>query len=62
MSRYLNLIRLLRKHFEGKLQKKTGWGRNELIAQFDQAATDALAELLDDQQSRNESQHQAGEE
>lgn len=49
MSNYLNLVRLLRQHFHDKLQVKTGWGRNEVMAQYDQAATEALAEMLNDQ-------------
>lgn len=48
MSNYLTLIRLLRQHFHDKLQVKTGWGRNEVMAQYDQASAEALAEMLND--------------
>lgn len=41
-------IRVLRGQFWGLLRRKTGWGRNELMAVFNQACTNALAKELDE--------------
>lgn len=32
--------------FEQKLQSKTGWGRNEVLTQYRNAAREAILELL----------------
>lgn len=60
MTDYLRIIRLLRKHFEGRLQRKTGWGRNEVLSEYDRAGTEALAEMLNDKSQRETSSDQAG--
>jgi hypothetical protein len=41
------LLELIRKHFERRLSAKTGWGRVELLAEYDKAVADAAMELLD---------------
>lgn len=41
------LMDLVRKNFHDRLQAKTGWGRNDVMAEFDKAVNDALLELLD---------------
>ena len=41
------LIELIKTKFKERLQAKTGWGRTELLAEFDAAVADALLEMLD---------------
>lgn len=43
------LIELIKTKFKERLQAKTGWGRNDVIAEFDAAVNDALLEMLDAQ-------------
>lgn len=40
------LIELIRTKFEARLAGKTGWGRNELLVEYDKAVNEALLELL----------------
>ncbi|MDD5151464.1 MAG: hypothetical protein PHC28_13480 [Flavobacterium sp.] len=42
------LIDLLRKNFKERLQLKTSWGRNDLLAEFELAINDTILELMDD--------------
>lgn len=41
------LIELIKTKFKERLQAKTGWGRNDVIAEFEAAVADALLEMLD---------------
>lgn len=41
------LFALIRDKFAARLAAKTGWGRNDVMAEFDAAVTEALLELLD---------------
>ena len=43
------LIDLIREKFKRRLSQKTGWGRVELMLEFEIAITDALAQCLDEQ-------------
>lgn len=40
------ILTLIREKFEARLKAKTGWGRTELLAEYDRAVAEALAELL----------------
>jgi len=42
------LIDLIRENFKRRLSQKTGWGRVELMLEFEIAVTDALAQCLDE--------------
>lgn len=39
------LIDLIREKFKERLQAKTGWGRLDILSEYDRAVTDALLEL-----------------
>lgn len=41
------LIDLIRKNFMARLAVKTGWGRNDIMAEFNAAVSEAVLELLD---------------
>jgi hypothetical protein len=41
------LLKRIREIFEGKVSKKTGWGKNELMIEYDKAVNEALIELID---------------
>jgi len=41
------LIQRIEEIFEQKLQSKTGWGRNEILALHKEAVNEALLELID---------------
>lgn len=41
------LIEAVKRCFLKRLQAKTNWGRNEVIAEFEAAVADALLEILD---------------
>lgn len=43
------LLAKVREKFEQALKAKTGWGRVELLAAYDQAVTEAVLELLDEE-------------
>lgn len=38
----------LRTHFASRISRKTGWGKNELAMEFEQAITEALIDTIDD--------------
>jgi len=42
------LIDLIRENFKRRLSQKTGWGRVELMLEFEIAVTNALAQCLDE--------------
>ena len=42
------LIELLRKNFKARLQAKTNWGRNDLLAEFELAISETVLELMDE--------------
>lgn len=42
-------IRLLKEKFYVGLQAKTGWGRNDVMALFEQCLAEAAIECLDEQ-------------
>jgi len=50
MTMNKKLIEAVRRHFTQRLQAKTGWGRVELLQEFEAAVNDALLELLEDGQ------------
>ncbi len=41
------LLKRIREIFEEKISSKTGWGKNELMIEYDKAVNEALIELLD---------------
>lgn len=41
------LLKKIRERFHEKLQAKTGWGKNDVIAEYDKAVTEILLEMLD---------------
>lgn len=41
------LVELIREKFKQRLLAKTGWGRNDIMEQFELAVNEALLELLD---------------
>ena len=41
------LLELIKEKFKARLAVKTGWGRNDVMAEYDQAVSEALVELLD---------------
>jgi hypothetical protein len=41
------LIELIREKFKARLAAKTGWGRNDIMEQFELALNEALLELMD---------------
>lgn len=41
------LLELVRAKFKERLAAKTGWGRIDVLAEYDQAVTEAVLELLD---------------
>lgn len=43
------MIDKLRAKFAAKLGLKTGWGKNEVLAAFDESLREVLLELLDDE-------------
>lgn len=49
------LIRRVEELFVAKLQAKTGWGRNEVLALFKDAVAEAAMELLDNPNTESHS-------
>ena len=47
------LIDLIRENFKRRPSQKKGWGRVELMLEFEIALTDALAQCLDDSQEKS---------
>ena len=41
------LLQRIEELFTAKLQTKTGWGRNDVLAAYKEAVSEALMELLD---------------
>lgn len=41
------LFNLIRAKFIARLATKTGWGRNDVMTEYDAAVSEALLELLD---------------
>lgn len=41
------LLARIKELFEKRLQTKTGWGRNDVMAEYNAAVQEALMELLD---------------
>lgn len=44
------LLNLIRDKYESRISIKTGWGKNELMAEYDKAVSEALMEMLDEPQ------------
>lgn len=44
------LVALIKEKFKTRLMAKTGWGRNDVMVEFDAAVNEALLEMLDDAQ------------
>lgn len=44
------LIGLLREEFTERVNRKTGWGKNEILQEFEQAISNTIARLLDEQE------------
>lgn len=42
------VLRQITKLFEERLQKKTGWGRNELLVEFKECVIECLTDELDE--------------
>ena len=41
------IVQLLRERFKDKLSIKTGWGKNEVLREFDMACLELYADMLD---------------
>lgn len=41
------LLDRIKSKFEERLQAKTGWGRNEIIALYNECVTEALLEMME---------------
>lgn len=41
------LLALIKEKFTARLSTKTGWGRNDILEQYNLAVNDALIELMD---------------
>lgn len=41
------LLDRIKAKFEERLQAKTGWGRNEIMALYNECVTDALLEMME---------------
>lgn len=41
------LIKLIEEIFTAKLQAKTGWGRNEILAAYKESVAEAALKILD---------------
>lgn len=44
------LLELIRQEFIQRIEQKTGWGKNELILEFEHALSDAMAKYLDEKE------------
>lgn len=42
-----SLLKRIEELFTEKLQVKTGWGRNEILAVYKEAVSEAILEMLD---------------
>lgn len=42
------LLDRIKELFKQKLQAKTGWGRNEILAAYDEAVTEAVLQMLEE--------------
>jgi len=40
------LLKRIREIFEAKISQKTGWGKNELMIEYDKAVNEALMEFI----------------
>lgn len=49
----MNVLDRLRDHFKEALQAKTGWGRQEILQEFDRAATKAVINEHQTQETAN---------
>lgn len=49
----MNVLDRLRDHFKEALQAKTGWGRQEILQEFDRAATKAVIDEHQTQEKAN---------
>lgn len=49
------LMELIRAKFKARLEAKTGWGRNDVMAEYDLAVNEALLELLDSNTDKQQS-------
>jgi hypothetical protein len=48
MTKTSELLKQIRDEFINRLQRKTGWGRNELVAEYDEAVHTVIMKRLDD--------------
>lgn len=46
------LFKLIKEKFQAKLSQKTGWGRNEIMAAYDQAVAEAAIQFIDQQKGK----------
>lgn len=46
------LLDLIKEKFQARLQAKTGWGRNDIMVEYQSAVNDALIELMDQQSNQ----------
>lgn len=49
----MNVLDRLRDHFKEALQAKTGWGRHEILQEFDRAATKSVIDEHQAQEKTN---------
>lgn len=50
------LLDAIREKFVQRLQRKTSWGRNELISEFDQATVNTIATVIELESTYNYSE------
>ncbi len=46
-SKLAPFVGLLRQKFQVRIAAKTGWGKNELLSEYDQAVAETLSALVD---------------
>jgi hypothetical protein len=42
------LVELIREEFEKRISRKTGWGKNEIMHEFEQAVSAAVLRYMDE--------------
>jgi hypothetical protein len=48
VTMYKKLIQYIREEFVARISAKTGWGKNEIVHEFEQAVSAALVRFLDE--------------
>jgi hypothetical protein len=43
----ITLLKSIEQNFEARLQKKTGWGKNEVMQEYKEAVMEGVLEFID---------------